>query len=117
VFAIAFTAAGNLWATDEAADRAQEFTPTGAFITQFGWKGSEPGQLHEPRGLAIDAKGDVWVTDDANNRLEEWSTGPNAHDAKTIYYTKAANTEDTGVCEEAHPRRPVPRGRVALRAG
>lgn len=101
-FGITFDSFGHLWVVDEGNDRIQELSSSGAFIAQFGWKGSGPGQLNEPRGLAIDAKGDVWVLDTANNRLQEWSTGPNAHDSKTIYYGPEENKEGYPGCGK-HP--------------
>ncbi len=38
-----------------------------------GSKGSGPGQLGEPEGIAVDSQGHVWVADWANHRVEEFN--------------------------------------------
>jgi RHS repeat-associated protein len=73
------------------------FTPSGAFVSTFGTPGSGNGQLDGPKGIAVNASGDVYVADASNYRIEEWAptiTGnEGAHDTKTIYYSKEANSE------------------------
>lgn len=46
------------------------------FLAQFGKVGKEPGQLKEPRGVAI-ANGIVYVLDSENSRVEEFSEAGN----------------------------------------
>ena len=57
--------------------RVQVFSCTdddggGSFVSKLGKQGSEPGQLHLPKGLAIDHDHDrILVT--GNNRIQSWS--------------------------------------------
>ncbi|MHB8242103.1 MAG: DUF6531 domain-containing protein [Solirubrobacteraceae bacterium] len=44
-----------------------------AYLTQFGAKGSENGQLNEPRGIAPAKNGNLLVADTVNNRVEEFT--------------------------------------------
>ncbi len=88
---------GDLYVADIDNDRVEEFTTSGSYLTQFGSKGSTNGQLKEPAGVAISTAGEIYVSDTDNYRIEEWAptiTGnEGAHDTKTIYYTKASNSE------------------------
>jgi DNA-binding beta-propeller fold protein YncE/tetratricopeptide (TPR) repeat protein len=39
----------------------------------IGSRGSEPGFMKNPRGLAVDSQGNFWVADTGNNRLQKFS--------------------------------------------
>ncbi len=72
-------ASGNLYVVEGAsilagasANRVQEFTPEGVFVTAFGSSGVGTGQLAGPRGLAV-GSGQIFVADSGNKRLEEWA--------------------------------------------
>lgn len=39
----------------------------------IGTRGSKPGMLRNPRGIAIDPAGNFWVVDTGNNRLQKFS--------------------------------------------
>jgi streptogramin lyase len=56
---------------EETRGAAAERTLT--FSKEWGARGSEPGQLKSPWGIAVDSKGDIWVSDLGNNRIEEFS--------------------------------------------
>lgn len=43
-----------------------------ALASTFGGYGSEGGQLHVPRGLAVDSSGNVFVADSENRRVDEF---------------------------------------------
>jgi RHS repeat-associated protein len=102
---IAVNASGNLYVTDLGNGRVQVLSASGSYIDQFGVKGSGNGELTEPGGIAINSSGDVYVGDSGDNRTEEWvptiTGNEGAHDTKTIYYSKAANSEYSA-CGE-HP--------------
>jgi alpha-tubulin suppressor-like RCC1 family protein/sugar lactone lactonase YvrE len=70
---VAVDSKGNVWVSDTENNRVQEFSEAGAFIRQFGSKGSGNGQLSSPRGLAVDSNGNVWVVDAGNHRIQEFS--------------------------------------------
>jgi DNA-binding beta-propeller fold protein YncE len=62
---------GNVWVLDTFNYRVQEFSPSGAYLGQFGSKGTGNGQLGWASGLAF-AGGNLYVADSA--RVEEFST-------------------------------------------
>jgi DNA-binding beta-propeller fold protein YncE len=37
-------------------------------------KGSSPGQVQQPEGVAVDSSGNIWVADTGNNRVEEFTS-------------------------------------------
>jgi RHS repeat-associated protein len=43
------------------------------FASQFGSLGSEPGELNEPKAVAVASNGNVLVVDTQNNRVEEYT--------------------------------------------
>ncbi len=70
---------GNLYVVEGAsilagasANRVQEFSPDGVFITAFGSSGLGNGQLAGPRGVAVGSAGQMFVADSGNKRIEEW---------------------------------------------
>jgi DNA-binding beta-propeller fold protein YncE len=52
---------------DTANGRIEKFSPTGAFLSIMGSKGSGHGQLGEPNGIAIDHAGNIYVAEVASN--------------------------------------------------
>ena len=66
---------GNLYVVDGDTPhtRVSVWTATGRFVTTFGDYGSGPGQLNDPRQLAVDGAGFVYVADSANNRIEKFT--------------------------------------------
>jgi sugar lactone lactonase YvrE len=50
--------------------RVLKFDKTGKLLTQWGGKGTGPGQFAVAHGVAIDAKGLLWVTDRENQRIQ-----------------------------------------------
>jgi len=54
------------------ANRVQEFSPEGAFVTTFGSSGLGNGQLAGARGVAVGSSGQVFVADSGNKRIDEW---------------------------------------------
>jgi DNA-binding beta-propeller fold protein YncE len=63
---------GNIWVADGGNDRVEEFSSTGAFLSQFGSAGSGNGKLDNPNGLAVSSTGVVSVADLGNNRIEQF---------------------------------------------
>ena len=62
-----------------------ENDPDGEYVDRWGTKGSEPGMLNGPAGIAFDSNDDLYVVDSLNNRvqvftragehLREWGSG------------------------------------------
>jgi YD repeat-containing protein len=90
---IAVTAGGDVYVSDSANNRMEEFTEKGEFVAAFGFgvsnekaeyeicttgckagvAGSGNGQFNAPRGVAVTPAGDLWVVDYSNNRIEEFN--------------------------------------------
>jgi RHS repeat-associated protein len=69
---------GDIYVLDTGNDRVEYFSGApgtwGEYLGQFGKAGSEPGELDNPLGVAIENEsGDVWVSDTGNDRLELFS--------------------------------------------
>ena len=75
---VALDASGNVWVLNgffgsAEGGRIVEFSPTGEAISQFGSKGSGPGQLLIAGGLAISG-GNIYVSELSPARVQEFST-------------------------------------------
>ena len=57
---VALDGSGNVYVSDEWQCRIAIFDPEGAPIGGWGQKGSEPGQLNGPAGIAFDADDNLW---------------------------------------------------------
>jgi DNA-binding beta-propeller fold protein YncE len=68
---------GNVYVVEAGSTRSRVsvWTPTGGFLRSFGDHGSGPGQLDDPKGVAVDGAGYVYVADSANNRVERFTPG------------------------------------------
>jgi DNA-binding beta-propeller fold protein YncE len=71
---IAVDTAGNIYVTDNWADRVWKFSPSGDVITYWGSKGSGEGQFSVPAHIAIDSQGFIYITDINNNRIQKFSS-------------------------------------------
>lgn len=60
---VAVDGLGNIYALGTFNGAVFKFTPQGKFVTQFGGKGEQPGQLRAPDSIAVDGKGRVFVGD------------------------------------------------------
>ena len=58
--------------TDSDFHRVQVFDNDGAFLDQWGTRGSGDGEFRSPSGIAIDAGGDVYVSDSRNDRVQKF---------------------------------------------
>ncbi len=62
---------GNFYVTDGYVNnRVVKFSPAGKFISEWGVKGSAPGEFNTPHAIAIDAEGRVYVADRGNGRIQ-----------------------------------------------
>jgi hypothetical protein len=52
--------------------RRLAFAPDGAFLTDFGGKGTGPDQVDHAIAVAVAANGSVFVADFLNNRSQMW---------------------------------------------
>jgi NHL repeat len=56
----------------KAGGRVQQFSPEGAYLSEFSSYDSQGVELANPQGIAIDAAGDVWVADTGNDRIQHF---------------------------------------------
>ena len=59
-----------MYVTDQTNNRIQVFDKFGAFLSEFGSKGSKQGQLLGPQGITIDQSGMIFVADSDNHRIQ-----------------------------------------------
>jgi tripartite motif-containing protein 71 len=63
----------RIYVADTQNHRIQRFTRKGKLVRTFGRRGTAPGELHQPRGVAVDPFGNVWVADHENWRVQKFS--------------------------------------------
>jgi sugar lactone lactonase YvrE len=95
-------------------NRIVRFTKDGKYISEFGTKGSGPGQISEPHTIAMDSRGRLFVGDRENNRIQifdrdgkhvtEWRqfgrpSGIAITADDTIYVADSESGPDTGAHE------------------
>ena len=73
---LALDAVGNVYVADQGNNRIAVFSPTGAFITNWGTLGTGPGQFNLPGGVAVDNAGNIYVGDDKNHRVQKFGPIP-----------------------------------------
>jgi DNA-binding beta-propeller fold protein YncE len=109
---------GDIYVTDSHRNgknnRVVKFDRRGAFIKEWGRKGSGPGEISEPHTIAMDSRGRLFVGDRENNRIQifdqngtlidEWRqfgrpSGIVITKDDTIYVTDSESGPDTGAHE------------------
>jgi DNA-binding beta-propeller fold protein YncE len=64
----------EIYVVDTGNERVQVFALDGTFLRSWGGNGSEPGQLVEPVGIAVDSQGRIFVADSGNARISVFTT-------------------------------------------
>ncbi len=73
---IAINSTGYVYVCEYGGQRIQVFTPSGAYLTQWGTAGAGDGYFAHPFGVAVNSSGYVYVADTENNRVQVFtSTG------------------------------------------
>ena len=112
--------AGDIFVTDSHRNgknnRVVRFTKDGAFVKEWGRKGSGRGEFSEPHTIAMDSRGRLYVGDRENNRIQifdqngtfidEWRqfgrpSGIFITKDDTIYVADSESGPDTGAHELA----------------
>ncbi len=57
--------------------RIQKFETNGSFLDKWGVLGTEPGQFHDPTGMAVDSQDNLYVTDFSNYRVQKFDSQGN----------------------------------------
>ncbi len=68
--AVAVDPQKRIWVLDGVNSRLVGFSSKGKYLTQFGQKGSDPGEFKSPLGLTIDSEGLLYVADSKNHRIQ-----------------------------------------------
>ncbi len=71
---LAVDGSGNVWVSDTANSRLEEFNSKGEFVRTAGSYGEGTGQFLSTLGLTIDSKGDLWASDTSDDRVEEFNS-------------------------------------------
>ena len=69
---IAVNTEGHVFVADTGNKRIVVFDSEGAYLTEFGTGGLDPGQFDEPVGVAVSQDGTVYVTDTWNQRIQSF---------------------------------------------
>ena len=70
---VAINSSGVVYVTDRDNHHVQLFSSDGQFISSFGSKGSQHGQLHHPLSICVDSTNTVYVTD-SNHRVSAYTS-------------------------------------------
>jgi len=71
---VALNATGNVIVADSHNHRLQVWSTDGQFVHALGCKGSAPGQLLQPSGVAVDpSSGNIVIADEFNHRIQVWN--------------------------------------------
>jgi DNA-binding beta-propeller fold protein YncE len=65
---------GTTYVVDRLNQRIEEFSSTGAYLTDEGQRGVAPGQYSWPETAAVAPDGTVWVGDTRNGRLQHFAS-------------------------------------------
>jgi sugar lactone lactonase YvrE len=65
----------RVYGSDASTGKITVMTGTGGDLAEIGSRGSAPGKLNAPAGLALDGAGNVWVADRGNDRIQAFSPG------------------------------------------
>ena len=72
---VAFGKKGEFYVSDGYGNsRVLKFSPSGALITKWGSRGTQPGQFNLPHSILVDEKDRVLVGDRENNRIQIFDT-------------------------------------------
>jgi DNA-binding beta-propeller fold protein YncE len=72
--AIAVDDDGYVYIADSDNNRVRKFTADGHFVTEWGKKGTGPGEFNSPTGIASARSGFVYVADSGNDRVQKFSS-------------------------------------------
>jgi hypothetical protein len=73
---VAVDVSGSIYVTDADSDRVLQFSPSGAFVSEFGSFGSGDGRFRDPAGIAA-FDGVIYVVDSGNDRVQQFDMAGN----------------------------------------
>ena len=72
-YGVAIGPDGTTYVADRLNQRIEEFSPTGAYVTEQGSRGVTAGQYSWPEAVAVTPDKTVWVGDTRNGRLQHFT--------------------------------------------
>ncbi len=69
---VAFAADGTIYVADSGNSRVQVFSPDRAFLTQWGSRGTEDGQLLAPNAITVAPDGTIYVSDEGRDDIQQF---------------------------------------------
>ena len=75
---IAFDSKGDVYISDGYGNfRVVKYTADGEYVTEWGERGTEPGQFDLPHSIFVDSRDRVWVADRNNSRIQVFDSDGN----------------------------------------
>jgi tripartite motif-containing protein 71 len=99
---VAADAAGYVYVTCQDAEfGVQKYNTDGKRVSQWGPRGSAPGQLLTPTGIAVDKAGNVYVADTGNRRIQKFrSSGAFVKQWATFAWSTVRTFRPFGIATE-----------------
>ncbi len=73
---VAFAANGDFYVSDGYGNsRVVRFSRDGKYLSDWGKRGTGPGEFNTPHSIAVDSKSQVYVSDRENNRIQIFDAG------------------------------------------
>ena len=66
--------AGEIFVSDEAANRITKFNQAGEFVSKWGIAGDGEGEFDGPTGIAFNPEGNMVVVDSKNHRVQQYTS-------------------------------------------
>jgi DNA-binding beta-propeller fold protein YncE len=66
---------GRVFVANRESHEIEVFTESGVFVTRWGVRGTAPGELEFPQGVAFDPDGTLVVSDSGNGRIQRFTIG------------------------------------------
>ncbi|KAI8484108.1 hypothetical protein Bbelb_382260 [Branchiostoma belcheri] len=86
---------GNIYVIESTGSRINKYDKNGVYLSSFGSRGTEAGNLYFPEGICVDSLGRVIVADSKNSRVEMFtSEGNHIRTVAYINQPKHVATED-----------------------
>lgn len=82
-----------LYVTDRGNNCVHKVSTSGEFVAKFGAKGSEKGQLSEPRSICLDRDGRIYIAEGNNNRVSVFEP-----DGTFGHHITDSKSDDSNLC-------------------
>lgn len=121
IAAIAVDAAGKVYVLDRMASEIRVFDSMGTYVRTLAHKGSGPGEIDNPNGMAWDRRGRLWVVDPGNSRFLRFDTAGRfiGGDSRTVFFNswpwRGGFDSSGSLLDQVSRLGPPPQGQVLVR--